>query len=172
MKRLVFLFLITLAAIYVSAQDVDVPHNYVFQSDNDYAKYEPDVVKCIDWLLITPSNIQPDKHVAVNEFLIKWLSGTPDITISVRSDVVNFIDKNNVLLLVFMSGWAKYAIENKSNQNEVTGNLKGVEAVINFYAKNREQLRKDKNVEKYAQMKEEGSLEKYITEQLKKNAPA
>jgi len=40
---------------------------------------------------------------------------------------------------------------------------KGVEAVIEFYIKNKDYLKRDKNVEKYIKLKDEGKLEDYIS---------
>jgi len=67
------------------------------------------------------------------------------------------------LLMVFMCGWTKYSIETKDNNNTAMGNQKGIEAVIEFYTKNKEYLKKDNNVEKYIKLKENGKLEEYIS---------
>ena len=97
-----------------------------------------------------------------NTFIMKWLSGTPKITIDVRPEIVTFMEMNPDLLMVFMCGWTKYALESKDFENALSGNLKGVESVMEYYQKNKDNLIKDKNVEKYIKMKEKGTLEEYI----------
>lgn len=168
MKQLLTLLFLSFAALTVSAQEAEVPQNYVLESDNDFQKYEPDAIRCIDWLLLTPCALQPEKHAAVNEFLLKWISGTPAVTVEINSQVVNFMDKNPILLVVYMAGWTRYALADKGNQNLLSGTLKGLEAVMNFYLKNREQLKRDKNVEQYLKLKEQGALENTIAGYLKK----
>jgi hypothetical protein len=64
-----------------------------------------------------------------------------------------------------MWGWTKYAIETK-DKSEVASNIKGIEAAIDFYNRNKDLLQKDKAIEKYIKMKDSGKLEGYITKKL------
>lgn len=166
MKRVIGILLVAVLAIEAVAQEFEVPKNYVFSNKEDYAKYEVDILKSIDWLINTPINIQPEKRKDLNTFVMGWLTGSPNVSIDIKTEIVNFMDPNPELLMIFMCGWTKYSLETKDYKNKNTGNLKGIEAVIEFYTKNKENMQKDKNVEKYIKMKDKGTLEEYI----KKNA--
>jgi hypothetical protein len=97
---------------------------------------------------------------------MKWLTGAPNVSVDVKTEIVTFMKPNSDLLLIFMAGWTKYAIETKDYKNKLNGNLKGIESVIEFYQKNKTNLQKDKNVEKYIKLKEKGSLEEYVKKNI------
>lgn len=162
MKRL-FLFLIALTvATFLFSQDFEVPKNYKLEKVGDYAPYEQDVINSVDWLMKTPVNQQTAKRKEVNAFLLKWLTGSPDVHIEIKPDIVTFISSSPDLLMIFMGGWAKYSLETKDFNNKIEGSLAGIESVIEFYTNNRDFISKDKNIEKYIKMKEKGTLKKYI----------
>jgi hypothetical protein len=163
MKRVFGILLLTILAIHVFSQEFEVPKNYVFSKKEDFTKYEADILKSIDWLTSTPIQTQPEKRKEVNTFVMAWLAGSPDVSVEIKTEIVNFIDPNPELLMIFMCGWTKYSIETKDYKNKIVGNQKGIDAVIHFYTRNKENLKKDKNVEKYIKMKDKGTLEEYIT---------
>lgn len=162
MKKLCNILMFSILTINLLAQEFEVPKNYVLKQKEDYPKYESEVLKGIDWLLQTPINSQPEKRKEINAFIVVWLTGSPDVSLEINSKIVNFMNPNPELLIIFMCGWTKYALETNDN-NKITGNLKGIEAVIEFYLKNRENLKKDKKVEHYIKLKEKGELGKFIT---------
>jgi len=163
MKKLFGILMFSILAFSLVAQEFEVPKNCILSKEEDYAKYEGDILKGIDWLLKTPISSQPEKRREVNTFVITWLTGSPTVTVNIKPEIVNFMKPNPDLLMVFMCGWTKYSIETKDNNNTAMGNQKGIEAVIEFYIKNKEYLKKDNNVEKYIKLKENGKLEEYIS---------
>lgn len=162
MKKLSALILFSLVTIGLFAQDFEVPRNYEFSKKEDYARYEGDILNCIDWLLNTPVKENPAKRKEGNAFLIQWLTGTPAVSVEINPGIVSFMEPNAELLIVFMAGWTKFTLQTGEKGNKVKGNMNGLEAVMDFYTKNRENLKKDKNVEKYIKMKEQGKLEEYV----------
>lgn len=162
MKKLVSILALMIFALHVMAQEVEVPRNYVLSTTEDYAKYEKDVLAGIDWLLKTPVNQQVEKRREMTAFVLAWISGSPTVSVTINHEIVNFVKKNGSLLMIFMSGWTKYALESHDYTNQVAGNQKGVEAVIDFYTKNKKYLKKDKHVESYIKMRKKGTLSEYI----------
>jgi hypothetical protein len=160
--RLTAIIVLLLTTAMVYAQECDVPKDYVLEKPEDFAFYESDILKCINWLLNTPVNDQPTKRKEVNAFVLKWISGSPNVTIEMNMKIADFAKPNPELLMIFMCGWTKYSLESRVFNDKVMGNLKGVEAVIDFYTKNKAALEKDKNAEKYIKLKEQGKLEEYI----------
>lgn len=163
MKKLFSILIFSFFTFNLVAQEFEVPKNYVLKEKEDFSKYESEVLKGIDWLIQTPLNIQPEKRKEINSFVMTWLTGSPDVSIDIKPEIVSFMKPNADLLIVFMCGWAKYSLETKDYNNKIKGNLSGIEAVIEFYVKNKENLKKDKNVEKYIKLKEEEKLEDYIS---------
>jgi hypothetical protein len=163
MKKLSGIILFSILTFSLVAREFEVPKNCVMTKDEDFAKYEVDVLKGIDWLLNTPLDTRPEKRKEVNGFFMKWLTGTPTLSIEIKPEIVNFMKPNSELVMIFMCGWTKYAIESKDSKNKTMGNQKGIEAVIDFYIKNKGSLKNDANVEKYIKMKANGKLEEYIS---------
>lgn len=162
MKKLLLISIISLFTMGLSAQSCHVPKDYVLKKAEDYVKYEKDVIACFDWLMKTPANEQLTKQKKVKAFLLAWISGSPKVSIEIHPDLVNFTKKNPDLLFIFMAGWTKYSIQNKDYTDVAKGTLAGIESVITYYQKNIKFLKKDKHVEKYIKMKEEGFLIKHI----------
>ena len=163
MKKLFGILMFSILAFSLVAQEFEVPKNCILSKEEDYAKYEGEVLKGIDWLLKTQISSQPEKRREINRFVMTWLTGSPTVTVNIKPEIVNFMKPNPDLLMVFMCGWTKYSIETKDNNNTAMGNQKGIEAVMEFYIKNKEYLKKDNNVEKYIKLKENGKLEEYIS---------
>jgi hypothetical protein len=90
------------------------------------------------------------------------LTGSPNVSIDIKPEIVTFVGDTPELLLIFMGGWAKYSLESKDFKNKIGGSTAGIEAVIEFYTKNKDLLSKDKNIEKYIKMKDKGTLKDYI----------
>ncbi|MCE2996344.1 MAG: hypothetical protein ACK5PC_14530 [Cyclobacteriaceae bacterium] len=158
-------FLAALALCLIStvafSQEFEVPANFQPKNDSDYTQYESDVLKCIQWLMQTPPDAETEKQKDANAFLLKWMTGTSTVHIEVKQEIVTFMDTPE-LLMIFMGGWTKYTLETKDADNKVNCSLAGVEAVIEYYTKNKAVLSKSKGVEKYIKMKEKGTLKEYI----------
>ena len=163
MKTLLLLFVLSFISIGAFAQDFEVPKKPKLEKDKDFAAYQEDVLKCIDWLAETPLDEQASKRKEANQFLMLWLTGSPSVTIGLNEDIISFMNTSPELLTIFLGGWAKHSIES-GQKDKVSGNLAGIEAVIKFYKANRKTIGKNKSVEKYIKMKEKGSLEAYVKE--------
>jgi len=171
MKALKQVFIIALLIVIshlAVGQSFTVPKNYTLKEVSDYAKYEKDIIDCVIWLENTPVDEQRNKRSKANQFLIQWVTGSPNLTISINSKIVNFTDKNPDLLIIFLGGWAKYALENPEyKDDEVKCNLAGLRSVIKVYKK-RNGMKKDRNVEKLIKLEKKGELEEWVKQQLKK----
>jgi hypothetical protein len=117
----------------------------------------------IEWLENTPAVDQPQKRKEANTFLLKWTEGCPYITIELGKVLVPLLKNNSSQnIIIFFAGWIKYALTSKDYNNQIEGNNSGIEAVINFYSKNKKWIDKDKGVENYIKMQKKGTLKKYI----------
>lgn len=162
MKTITLTLILIITSFGFYAQEFEVPKNYKLDKAEDYASHEDDIIKCIDWLMKTPFNEQTKKRNEANAFLIKWLSGSPNVHIEIKTEIVTFIETSPDLLMIFLGGWGKYSLESKDFDNKIEGSKAGIEAVIEFYNNNSQSLKKDKNVEKYIKMKSKGTLNEFI----------
>lgn len=143
------------------AQVFQIPDPVHLNEAEDYAQYEEDVVACANWLLSTPLNQEAQKRRESNAFLLKWLMGSPSVTIELNPRVVTFMESSPELLIIFMAGWANYVLTTSEFDNKLKGNLAGLEFVMQFYQANGAML-DDKHVEKYIRLHQKGKLKAYL----------
>lgn len=168
MKQVLFIFaLFCLVQIHnpVFSQDFEVPKNYSFNTLDDYSRYEPEILKCINYIENSPLDDFSDRRKNINAFFVKWLSGTPNVSISINPYAMDLVEKNEYFLLIFLCGWVKYSISNSYDNDEIKCNLAGLENIIKVYKKGKG-VKKDIKVEKVVKIKETSNLENWIMEQL------
>lgn len=164
---LTVLFLILV--VRCQSQDFTVPENYAFNSREDYLKYEKDVMSCIDWLENTYIDKDVEKRKAAEKFLLMWIVGAPTIKIEIDMNIANFWEKNIVLSFIYMGGWTKLQLQNPNLKTDlVKGNAAAIRSAIKVYTMNKDHgIVFDENIEKYIQMEKNGSLEKWLAENIK-----
>lgn len=143
----------------------NIPTEYSFLLPEDYNKYNSQIKEAIDWYLWRSMGLDEDKRQNAAAFFMKWLIGTPSVTIDIHPEVVNFVDTNPQLLISFSMGWAKYSIENNST-DRIKGCVAGIEAVVTYYNKNRAFMNKDVSIEKYEKMIKNNKLDSYIIKKI------
>lgn len=169
MKRTFFalLFCCVLFGYNAHAQSSPVPENYVLKSKDDYAKYQDDIVKTVDWLQNASWNDSPENRKPANAFIVNWITGSPDVTVTLGSALIKYTDKNPELLVIYLGNYAKYAIQHKADFNKTQADLAAIKALIDKYNKETTH-KKDKGIEKLAQLDQDGKLEDWIRSDLEK----
>ena len=163
MKKISFFALLSLSLCLTGqlfGQSFQVPQGYAFTTKEDYAKYQQQVIEAVNWLEQTPLNQEADKRKQVNAFLLKYLEGSPTVSIELKEYVMEFTQKNPDLLMAFMGGWAKHKLQNASLTDKVKLNTAGVKTVLKVY-----QLGgaiKDKSLEKLIKLTSDQELEEWV----------
>ena len=145
--------------LFTKESDHEKP--YQLETKEDYAKYEQDVIDGYNWLVENPIGVDSTKRKEINSFLIQWISGSPNVSIEISEKIVTYLDCGDCLI-IFMGGWAKYALETKDFNNKIKGNIAGTESVIKFYTANKKNLGVNNSIENLIKLKEENKLEEYI----------
>ena len=161
--------LFMIGALAANSQDWRTPSNVKLEKAEDYAKYEEEVLACIDWLERTPQDIKKDNRMEANAFLLMWITGSPNVTIEINAEVLPFLgkEKNAELLMTFMGGWTRYALTDEAGGTDVVqGNLAGLRSVIHVYDKVGG-CAKDKELDKLVKLEKEGKLEEWVRGKLK-----
>jgi len=161
------LFVSLFFATYRSAgQSFEVPKNFDPKNTASYSKYNKDVVNCINWLENTPVDKDTAQRKEAGSFLVMWISGSPDVSISINSNLIELAQSSSALLLAYMGGWTKYAIESGKYTDSVKGNLAGIRSVIKVYKAN-SSIKRDKEIDHLAALDKKGELEKWEEEHNK-----
>lgn len=96
MRRLFALFTMAVVSVCLYSQtpeEWNVPQNYSLVNAEDYAPYNEDVVKCVDWLVNTPLDLQTSKRRDAHKFLMAWIGGSPEVMVIVSEDLVPFLNR-------------------------------------------------------------------------------
>lgn len=165
MKTFILTALLTIT-FGLQAQDFEVP-DFKLETAEDYAQYEDDVMNGFDWIMETPYGTQDDKRREVAKFLFTWMTGSPSVHPELNENIATFISSSpTIVLVVFLGGWTNYSLENDHSDDKVLGCTAALNAVIDYYQDNRKKLGKDKNIEKYVKMKDAGTLDDFISENV------
>ncbi len=170
MKKTLLLIVFVSLCTLLYGQDYPVPSQYKMEAKEDYKPYEPQIRSTIDWYLAQPSAANTPKRQEAAAFLMKWLTGTPDVSINLNMDLGlgEIIKKNGDLLLPFILGWVKYSLDNDHSKDDILGYKAGLETMVAYYNSNKKSLQKDKNVEKYDKLIKKGELEEEVRKLFKK----
>lgn len=113
----------------------------------------------------TPVGTRTKDRQSINAFVLQWITGSPTVSIELTESIVTYMG-NPDCLMMFLSGYTKYAIENKDGKNRFNGSLAGTLAVIDFYTANKKELGKIKAIEKLIKLKNKNKLEDFIKKNL------
>jgi hypothetical protein len=150
------------------AQSSPAPDNYVLKTKEDYAKYQEAMLKTVDWLQNASWSEPLDNRKPSNAFVMDWLSGSPDVSISVGSPLMKLASKNPELILIYMGNYAKYALQHKTDFNKTQADLVGVKAMIDKYSKESAH-KKDSAMEKVVKLDKDGKLEDWVKSDFEKS---
>jgi len=167
-KTILTLVTLLILSSGIYAQDFEVPKNVKMKKAKDYEKYEADVIKAVNWIESTPLNKYKNKRRDVNQFLMQWLSGAPNVTIEIGTFQLDYTENNPELLMIFMGAWAKETLENPDADDKVlAGNLAGFKSILKFYKANIDKgLKKNRKMEKLLKLSDT-ELETWVKEQVK-----
>lgn len=164
-KKILAFTVFFFVATTIHAQDFELPKNYKFVKAEDYDTYAQDFVKATKWITNTPLSEQTGKRKEAYAFIMKWLEGSPKVSIALSADIATFMESSDCLI-VYMAGWGAYCVENDDYKDNLKGNVSGIESVISFYNRNKGLLGKIKAVEKYKRLQKKGKLSSYIESKL------
>ncbi|MEO1654511.1 MAG: hypothetical protein AAFU64_13280 [Bacteroidota bacterium] len=160
MKKITTLFCLFILMTKGFAQEINIPQDIKLKSKDDFKKSEALLLKSIDWYLNTPLSQEPAKRKEISTFAIKWMTGSPLVSIELVPGIVPMDCAE--CLMAFLGGWTKYSLENNYSKDKIEGALAGLESTIVFYQKNKTELGKKSDIEKLIKQKEKGKLRKYV----------
>ena len=157
MKKLALIVLGVLLMQGVNAQKFVIPTIPGNIEKSEYAKYTQDAMSCVDWLKSHGPKAARRDDVAT--FAFWWITGTPDVHMTLTEDMMKFKDSD--LLMLMLGGWAQYAVQNNSD-DQLEGCLAGVNTALEYYEKYRKELPRDKGAEQFIKMRDKGTLKSYL----------
>jgi hypothetical protein len=165
--KIIAITLLLLVCQKTLSQEFEIPKNLKLEKESDYAKYEVDVLNGINWLENTGIKDQLAKRKNTSAFLMQWMTGTPSVSIGLQAFQTKLTEKNPDLLITFLGGWTKFAIENPSEKEDVIkANIAGFQSLIKVYSANKGSgIKKDKKIEKLIKLNQE-ELEEWVRKEV------
>lgn len=156
---------VLLSTSFALAQEFQVPENYKLETKEDYARYVPDVLRCIDYLEATP--LDAEGRQDANAFLLKWITGSPTVTIQILPYAVDLVQNNKQLLMIFLGGWTKHAILHPEETDSLAGQMAGLESMLMVYAEG-ESVKQDDTLNDLLEREKENTLREWLEEAVQK----
>ncbi len=172
MQKAILVCLLCVNTLWAFAQTAaptfEVPENAQLEKAEDCDRYDKDILACINWLNATPVDQQKEKRQAANQFFILWLTNTSKVSAVVHSYLTPLTDKNPPLLLAFLTGWTKFALENPTDKDEIKPHVAAIKNLLKIYQDNPKALKKNKKVLELIKMDAANGLEAWVKKQISK----
>ena len=159
--RLVVLVLLLFISYSALAQTYEVPKNYVLKTNDDYVRYEANVISTVDWMQQTPWANEPEKQTQAKKFLTEWATGSPYVTVEISQPLLRLCRKNPQLLLTYMGQFIKYALQHKTGFNKNADNVFAIKALLAKYTSEKTH-KKDSAIDELIVVDGQGKLEDWI----------
>lgn len=145
-----------------SQQRVEIGNDSVTNVINAYTELEPQLLADIDWLNYTPVNRDKKVRLDKSRFVLMWMSGSPTVSIKIDDRVMNFSRLQPWAILAYMMGWTKYSLENDYSIDQVKCTAAGINNMVAYYRRNKDDLTKDKEVDRLAVMVDTKTLDNHL----------
>lgn len=149
----------------VAAQLPEIPAEYGWETHEEYRASQSHVEKCLKWLCNSPLGDHVALRSETNAYVMLWLAGTPDYTITVNSSELSFIEDHPELLYSFIHGYASYQMNHKNSATHEKATLEGYKVVCELVLRS-EVLMKDRALKPMIKAYKRGELKKFIEEQM------
>jgi hypothetical protein len=157
-------FLLLLACfftLYTNAQNIY--SEIKLEAKEDYKLAETTVLKASNYLFTSKYDKEDLERLYAIEFIMRWMSGTPDFTFELDEKFSKPFVHETDLLGLYMSALAKYAIEHKEQAKDSKKlRLNAVKMVIEYSNKASNNLKQTGELKKIATALKKGELEKYF----------
>lgn len=137
-----------------------------FESEADFKRTEKTLVKHYEFILNNPAEEGTTDRLNSCQYILDWVSTCPYITVQVTQKLVPYMTYGESLI-VFMGGWANYCINGGDCSEKWKGCLAATRDVLDYYQANKEELGKNKDLEKMLRRNKKNKLEQYIRDNIK-----
>jgi hypothetical protein len=160
MKRIIFallsgfLFHISFAQTLPNLDGIILEKKEDFNSTADNA-----ALQSASFLLSTPLDKNNIDRLKALQYIIKWMTGTPDYSFTLDEQATKFAKKNDDLLGLYMAAMTKYVLENKSESNDQNKiKLNAVKFIITYAKDEGNKVKMNSELKKAIEADEKGGF--------------
>jgi hypothetical protein len=164
MKRLFFGLLFCLVSTFSFAQSLPDFDAIKLENKGDYdSTADNAALQASNFLFSTPLEKNSLDRLKSLQYIIKWMSGTPNYNFTLDAQATKFAKKNDDLLGLYMAAMTKYVLENKAyakDQNKIK--LNAVKMIITYAKDEKNKVKINSELKKAIEADEKGQLEEYL----------
>lgn len=164
MKRLIFIIIFGLFISSSFAQTLPDFDAIKLDKREDFnAAADNAALQASNFLLSTALEKNNLDRLKSLEYVIKWMSGTPDYSFTLDEQATKFAKKNDDLLGLYMAAMAKYVLENKEDskdQNKIK--LNAVKLIIEYAKNEKNKVKLNSELKKAIEADNKGQLAEYL----------
>ncbi len=145
-----FLFINT----FSFAQDFKSLESYEFETEESFQSEEENVLLCSNYIFDNPFDDSDIKRLISIQYIMKWMTGTPDYTFEIGGEVMELTKNNTDLLGLYISALTKIALENKDEKlNAEEMHNRAVDILANYCSDSKNNMKPSKKLKKIIKAK-------------------
>ncbi len=114
-------------------------------------------------LLGTPLEKDDIARLRSAQYLIKWMTGSPDYTFALDEQATRFTKKNSDLLILYMAAMSKYVLENKTDAADaVKVKINSLKLIAQYAKDPKNKVKQTSELKKLIEADEKGELNAYL----------
>lgn len=116
MKKIIFIIFFSVSCNMSFGQDFSELAKTEFKSAESYKPAESQVLTCANYLFSNPANQAELNRLNAIQYIMKWMSGTPDYTFELGEKTMKLTNGETDLLGLYMAAMSKVVLENTSQK--------------------------------------------------------
>jgi hypothetical protein len=144
----------------IYAQDLPNFDEIKLEQKSDYKSAESSVTKAVDYMLSTPFDKKDINRLKSLQFLMKWMSGTPDFSFNLDNLATKISKGNDDILGLYLACMTKYCMGNReSAKDDKLVKLNSLKLLLDYCEKPDNKIKMTKELKKLSDANKKGELE-------------
>ena len=136
MKKIILIIALAFSFNISIGQNFTQIDNYEFETVESYKTEIDKVLMCANYLFNNPANKGEINRLISIQYILKWMTGTPDYTFDIGDKSMELTKGNSDLLGLYMAAMSKVVIENKDEKLDSDEIYNRAEEILVNYCSN------------------------------------
>ena len=162
MKKIILL----ISLFWFNSSFSQTPLNYDeirLENSSDYAAADSFALAASNFLLSTPFEKDSPDRLKSLQFIIKWMTGTPDYSFSLDNTASKILKDSDDLLGLYMACMTKFCLENKaSSKDKKLIKLNSMKLLLAYCENPENNIKMTRQLKKISEANKKGELEKEL----------
>jgi hypothetical protein len=169
MFKKIFFFLLVLwishSAIGQDGRKPEISDTIKWETAADYDRDRELIIKCLKWLCTAPMGQDVIYRSEANAFVLRWLSGSPDVLVEIDEAVFDFTEGNDEILFSVIHAMALTTMTKKKEMDKEKLAVETMRIVCELVDSS-EKYSADKKMKAVLKAYRKDKLEEYVRERM------